>query len=333
MPVRSVTLLIAASCLLISSSLAVAQQPTRSFVWPLSRSSTPIAPIATTFGPRVDSNGADSYSFHRGIDIPALDGTPVYAIADGEVRLAGTYDNYSTPVVQLRHYKNASRSCKNGGCYYSNYMHLSQVKVTEGKTVRQGELLGYTGTDVDGGPHLHFEIRNGGLYQQNCIHPLTVLPYQNRLAPKVRIDSLQSDENGKGTLTVTLQTARNECDLTRVNVAIVGSGRKKTERTYDMIGLNFAYSPKEDPNRDIHRQDFQNVIARPKPLDDKADYELTLVFYDLPITQDSTYQIKVQAVDARGKSADMSSRLRAEKPDVEDKKAEAVATKPFAAKA
>jgi hypothetical protein len=100
-----------------------------------------------------------------------------------------------------------------------------------------------------------------------------------------------------------------------------------------MVGLNFAYSPKDDPNRDIHRQDFQNVIVRPRPLDDKADYELTLVFYDLPITQDSTYQIKVQAIDARGKSADTSSRLRAEKLDMEDKKAEAVAAKPFAAKA
>ena len=41
------------------------------------------------------------YDYHRGVDIPTPNGTEVYAIDDGIVRLAGKYPNYVEPVVQV----------------------------------------------------------------------------------------------------------------------------------------------------------------------------------------------------------------------------------------
>lgn len=310
MSVRSAVILVAVC--LIGSPVAEAQRQGQSFIWPLSRGSAASAPLTATFGPSVDPDTPDTYRFHRGIDIPAKTGTPVYAIADGVVRLAGNYDYYTTPLVQLRHYKTAARTCKNGGCFYSNYMHLSKVTVREGKFVRQGQLIGYTGASPNGADQLHFEVRNAGVYQENCAHPLTILPYPNRLAPSVQIDSLVTDANQNGSLTLTAQTARGEYDLKCVTVSVLHGGRRILSRTYDMVAVNLQHSPQEDPNRQIHQQDLQGVIARPKPLVGGQTYSLQLVFYDLPnIVAGDAYQVRVKASDARGKSADVSRRLRA----------------------
>ena len=41
------------------------------------------------------------YDFHRGVDIPIQVGTPVVAIDDGTVRIAGSHPAYSDGVVQV----------------------------------------------------------------------------------------------------------------------------------------------------------------------------------------------------------------------------------------
>jgi len=43
----------------------------------------------TSFGPHID---ADRWDFHDGIDLPAPVGTPVHAMAKGEVHRAGPVD-------------------------------------------------------------------------------------------------------------------------------------------------------------------------------------------------------------------------------------------------
>ena len=58
------------------------------FIWPLSNSPSPDE-MNTSFGPRID---ADRWDFHDGIDLPARVGTPVHAMADGEVHRAGPAD-------------------------------------------------------------------------------------------------------------------------------------------------------------------------------------------------------------------------------------------------
>ena len=44
---------------------------------------------------------AHRYDFHRGIDIPTADQTPLYAIDDGEVVIAGHHRLYYDPLIQV----------------------------------------------------------------------------------------------------------------------------------------------------------------------------------------------------------------------------------------
>jgi murein DD-endopeptidase MepM/ murein hydrolase activator NlpD len=91
---------------------------------------------------------------HFGVDYAAPIGTPVYAIGDGRVIMAG-YQSGSGRIVKVRH----------NGVYTSIYMHLSGFGkgIQTGKYVMQGELLGYVGSSgLSTGPHLDFRVTRNG---------------------------------------------------------------------------------------------------------------------------------------------------------------------------
>ena len=91
---------------------------------------------------------------HYGVDYAATIGTPVYAIGDGRVIMAG-YLSGSGRIVKVRH----------NGVYTSTYMHLSGFGkgIQAGKYVMQGELLGYVGSSgLSTGPHLDFRVSRNG---------------------------------------------------------------------------------------------------------------------------------------------------------------------------
>jgi hypothetical protein len=103
---------------------------------------------------------------HTGIDIPAKYGTPVIAAGSGMVVWAGwglysgaaqnKKDPYGQAVV-IRH-----DFGYNGLTLYSVYAHLSEIDVSRGQWVKDGEQVGLVGTTgFTTGPHLHFEIRIG----------------------------------------------------------------------------------------------------------------------------------------------------------------------------
>ena len=69
-------------------------------------------PLASPFGPRPLASENDRYDFHRGIDIATDEGTPVFAIADGVVKIAGDHSSYSDPLVQIRHYRPGYSACQ-----------------------------------------------------------------------------------------------------------------------------------------------------------------------------------------------------------------------------
>ena len=89
---------------------------------------------------------------HKGLDIGAPYGSPIYAVLDGVVQGAGRSGGYGN-FVKLGH----------AGGLASGYGHMSRIAVARGQHVRQGQVIGYVGsTGLSTGPHLHWEVwRNG----------------------------------------------------------------------------------------------------------------------------------------------------------------------------
>ncbi|WP_147821268.1 M23 family metallopeptidase [Salidesulfovibrio onnuriiensis] len=91
--------------------------------------------------------------FHKGIDISAPRGTPIYAPARGIVETAGRDGSYGL-CVRMKH--NTSLTTR--------YAHMHRIAVKDGQTVTRGELIGYVGnTGRSTGPHLHYEVRLNGV--------------------------------------------------------------------------------------------------------------------------------------------------------------------------
>lgn len=92
---------------------------------------------------------------HKGIDIAAPYGTPIYAAASGTVtRAANKYDGYGNSVMVANDDGNVTM-----------YAHMSSIAISYGDYVVKGQLLGYVGaTGYATGNHLHFEVRSNGYY-------------------------------------------------------------------------------------------------------------------------------------------------------------------------
>ncbi len=93
---------------------------------------------------------------HTGIDYRANVGTPIAAAADGVVVIAdenGWNGGYGKTVL-IAHGSNMT----------TRYGHMSDVRVTAGQRVSQGDLIGLSGNSGRStGPHLHFELRVNGI--------------------------------------------------------------------------------------------------------------------------------------------------------------------------
>ncbi len=89
---------------------------------------------------------------HKGIDLAAPTGTPIYATADGTVSRAGPFSTYGNFV-----------SIEHGGKIQTRYAHMSRIAVTAGTAVKKGDIIGYVGSTArTTGPHLHYEVRIDG---------------------------------------------------------------------------------------------------------------------------------------------------------------------------
>lgn len=95
-----------------------------------------------------------AYELHNGIDL--VNGnptTPIYASAAGEVVIAGSYPEWYGNYVVIKH----------SDGLYTGYAHQSQLRVSVGDTVKQGQQIGNMGTTGPStGPHLHFQFFTNG---------------------------------------------------------------------------------------------------------------------------------------------------------------------------
>jgi murein DD-endopeptidase MepM/ murein hydrolase activator NlpD len=106
------------------------------------------AQITSAFGWRLHPISGN-WRLHSGTDIGAPIGTPVLATQDGEVLTADYLGGYGNTVI-LSHNQNQQESL---------YAHLSELLVSPGQKVKQGEVIGLVGsTGNSTGPHLHFEL-------------------------------------------------------------------------------------------------------------------------------------------------------------------------------
>lgn len=115
--------------------------------------------ISSPFGIR----GAE---FHRGLDMAAVQGEPIYASKAGTVNTAEYHYSWGNYVV-IEHEDGMT----------TLYAHQSQYVVKAGDQVDQGQIIGYVGsTGNSTGSHLHFEVcLDGSLSQAQLIDPTTVL--------------------------------------------------------------------------------------------------------------------------------------------------------------
>lgn len=110
-----------------------------------------LARVTSQFGHRSDPFQRKR-AFHGGIDFGAPQGTPVYAVADGKVILAGVRADYGKVVV-----------VEHGDGHRTLYAHASELLVRAGQKVGAGDTIAKVGsTGRSTGAHLHFEVHRSG---------------------------------------------------------------------------------------------------------------------------------------------------------------------------
>ncbi len=107
--------------------------------------------VSSPFGPRRDPFDGHP-ALHRGVDLPAPEGTGILAAEAGIVTFAGERKGYGQ-VVEVRH----------PGGLLTRYAHARRVLVQPGERVARGQRIAEVGsTGRSTGPHLHLEVLRGG---------------------------------------------------------------------------------------------------------------------------------------------------------------------------
>ena len=127
------------------------------YMWPEKASKK----ITSPFGSRSSPGGIGSTN-HKGVDIGGVGySTQVLASKAGTVIVSQYSRSYGNYVV-----------VSHGSGNTTLYAHMSSRSVSTGQYVQQGQVLGITGsTGNSTGPHLHFEITEGGVR----VNPLNYL--------------------------------------------------------------------------------------------------------------------------------------------------------------
>ena len=117
--------------------------------------------VPPTTGRVTSCYGARWGTTHYGVDIAAPIGTPIYAPQAGRVLQAGPASGFGL-AVYVQHADGS----------ITVYGHINAYFVSAGQQVAAGQQIAEVGNKGQStGPHLHFEVHTGGLYQ-NRVDPV-----------------------------------------------------------------------------------------------------------------------------------------------------------------
>ena len=86
---------------------------------------------------------------HHGIDYLVPEGTAVFATADGRVDHLSEKNSTHGKSITIDH----------GNGYKTTYSHLLDIRVSEGQTVKRGDIIALSGNSgLSFVPHLHYEV-------------------------------------------------------------------------------------------------------------------------------------------------------------------------------
>lgn len=166
--------------------------------------------LTSPFGNRI-SPFTRASDFHKGLDLSAPRGTPIFAAADGVVTFAGRYPLKQSVnwwrfgnVVVVNH---ADR-------FITIYAHCDTTTVRRGDRVRQGQTIATVGsTGWSTNAHLHYEVRS------DLETPGTYAP----IDPRIYI--LNHQWNNEATLLIQARASRDYKDFDPLPSAFIGRRR------------------------------------------------------------------------------------------------------------
>jgi murein DD-endopeptidase MepM/ murein hydrolase activator NlpD len=166
--------------------------------------------LTSPFGMRI-SPFTRAPDFHKGLDLSAPTGTPIYATADGVVSFAGRYPLRESVawwrfgnVVVVNH----------SDRFITIYGHCDTVKVSAGQTIKQGEVIATVGsTGWSTNSHLHYEVRS------DLEQPGTYIP----IDPRIYI--LNYQWNNEASLLMKSRTSKDYKEFDPLPSAFLGRRR------------------------------------------------------------------------------------------------------------
>lgn len=142
--------------------------------WPVPEA----ARVSSGFGARIHPVLGEAM-WHTGTDLAVEKGTPIRAMADGEV-LYSKRDAVNGKFVKLDH----------GYGLTSAYVHNSKLLVGEGQRVKRGQVIALSGaTGRATGPHLHFQVEIDD-------RPIDPENFRERKAPRAHRRSVEAEAIG-----------------------------------------------------------------------------------------------------------------------------------------
>ncbi len=286
--------------LVLAGTILLAGCNSDTVVWPVSGAAAGDWTLLTaTYGPHIRSKD-ETYEFNRGIDITIPERTDVHSVAAGTVQLIEQITDAGGMRVQIAH-----------DGYVSNYMHLLRVDAEVGDLVDPGDFIATSGVSADGTALLHFEIRQPGTEQSDCVHPFRVLPYFDRGAPTLLVNNIDMTTPLAPRVTVRVVVRNRELDLVRLSAAtfeapaaaLLDGLSPMSEQTWDMEQWNRDQTnamsadapPVNDPapnGIEVHPASFDNVST-----EQTIDFTFTKLVGPLDA---SHLRLRVEAEDVSG---------------------------------